>query len=186
MNIYFVGSLTGKNQLESEYRQIIAILEAAGHEVNQTTLESTTDSVSALSEQEKQDFYRRAVAMMQAADLVIAEVSHPSLGVGHEITVALDKGKPVVAAHKGTTASQILQGIQSEKLIVVDYTPETLKEVLLEAIDFAKEQSDTRFNFFISPKQTQYLEWVSKHYRIPRSVYLRNLIKEDMEKNSSS
>jgi hypothetical protein len=50
-------------------------------------------------------------------------------------------------------------------------------------IDFVSEVQDTRFNFFVSPSIATYLDWVSKEKRVPRSVYLRRLIDQDMSGN---
>jgi hypothetical protein len=51
-------------------------------------------------------------------------------------------------------------------------------------LDFASDQQDTRFNFFISPKHQNYLDWIAKYKKVPRSVYLRELIETDMANNS--
>jgi len=58
-----------------------------------------------------------------------------------------------------------------------------LEEILKMACGEAKEQMDTRFNFFISPLHQTYLDWIAKHRKIPRSVYLRDLIERDMAQN---
>jgi hypothetical protein len=49
--------------------------------------------------------------------------------------------------------------------------------------DYLSDTQDVRFNFFISPQIGNYLDWVSKNKRIPRAVYLRRLIEEDMKNN---
>jgi hypothetical protein len=45
------------------------------------------------------------------------------------------------------------------------------------------ENIDTRFNFFISPKIGNFLDWIAKKKKLPRAVYLRKLIEDDMDKN---
>jgi hypothetical protein len=76
-----------------------------------------------------------------------------------------------------------LRGRQEEKLLILSYNNKNLEEVLESAVDYASEQQDTRFNFFISPQIGNYLDWVAKQKRVPRAVYLRRLIEEDMKKN---
>lgn len=183
MKIYFVASISGKQKLLKEYQLIVDSLKELGHNVTENTLEPTVDYVYGLSEEDKSAYYKQMMALIQSSDLVIAEVSHPSLGVGHEISIALEKGKPVVALHNGTGAAHLFEGMQSEKMIVIDYTIANLKTMLSDAIDFAKDQIDTRFNFFIAPRHSHYLDWISKQKKIPRSAYLRSLIKKDMHDN---
>lgn len=46
------------------------------------------------------------------------------------------------------------------------------------------DQFITRFNIILIPRLVIYLRWVRKTLRISRAVYLRSLIKKDMENNS--
>ena len=184
MKIYFVASISGKQKLLKEYQFIVECLKELGHNITENTLEPTVNYVYGLSEEDKSAYYKQMIGLIQGSDLVIAEVSHPSLGVGHEISVALEKGKPVVALHNGTGSAHLFEGMQSDKMIVIDYTLANLKAMLSDAIDFAKDQIDTRFNFFIAPRHAQYLDWISKHKKIPRSAYLRSLIKKDIQDNT--
>ena len=77
----------------------------------------------------------------------------------------------------------ILQYQGQEALYFVEYTDTNLEKVLEEYIEYAKEHSDTRFNFFISPQIGTFLDWISRKKKLPRAVYLRRLIEEDMKLN---
>lgn len=79
--------------------------------------------------------------------------------------------------------SLFLNGLHSDKLFLVEYTDENIVETVKDSIDYAKDQSDTRFNFFLPPSLMSYLDWVSEKRKVPRSVYLRELIERDREKN---
>ena len=68
-------------------------------------------------------------------------------------------------------------------LLLAPYNDGNLETVLADALDYASSHQDVRFNFFISPAIGNYLDWISKEKKIPRSVYLRNLIEKDMEEN---
>lgn len=57
------------------------------------------------------------------------------------------------------------------------------KVLLKEAMSKAENKVDVRFNFFVTPRILLYLDWLAKNKKLPRSVYLRNLIESDMEKN---
>lgn len=66
------------------------------------------------------DIWQRDMAWVTEADLIIAEVSNPSLGVGYEIAKAEEMGKPILALYCGEKAlSAMIAG--SERVQVVDY-----------------------------------------------------------------
>ena len=185
MKIYFVASISGRNKYLPQYETIVKALQKLGHSVTEDTLRPSHDEVYGLSDTEKVDFYKQVLKWIANNDIVVAETSHPSLGVGHEISVALERGKPVIVLYTEGHAPHFLEGLETDKLIIEKYTPDNVEKILANAIDFAISQADTRFNFFISPKQVSYLDYIAKTKKIPRSVYLRNLIEMDREKNSS-
>ena len=123
------------------------------------------------------------VEMISKSDLCVAEVSTSSLGVGHEITVALEKGKPVIAFYERSATPNIIRGISSDKFLTVPYEGSTLKETVRNYIDKARSKTDIRFNFFVSPQINEYLDWISRVKRVPRAVYLRELLEKEMAKN---
>ncbi|HEX7017372.1 MAG TPA: nucleoside 2-deoxyribosyltransferase [Patescibacteria group bacterium] len=183
MKTYFVASISGRKKYLTQYQQIVRVLNKLGHEVTEDTLRPSHDEVYNLTDDQKVDFYKQVLKWIANCDLMIAEVSHPSLGVGHEISLALERGKPVIILYTDGNTPHFLEGLDSEKIIIEKYDSESLEKILVDAIDFAKDQSDTRFNFFISPRHVSYLDWIAKTRRLPRSVYLRDLIKADMEEN---
>lgn len=57
------------------------------------------------------EVYERDTKWVRESDLVIADVSNPSHGVGMEIMLALTLGKPVIAiARRGIKISRMLEG----------------------------------------------------------------------------
>ena len=79
------------------------------------------------------DVYEYDRKCMDNSDLIIAEVSRPSLGVGYEIGYALSKGKKVVAFGKeNVTVTRMIRGITD-----LNFTFRTYKTVD-EIIDFVK------------------------------------------------
>jgi nucleoside 2-deoxyribosyltransferase len=60
--------------------------------------------------------YNMDIKAVESADIVIAEVSYPSHGVGMEVMHAIHIGKPVLAiALKGQIVSRMLRGIDYDK-----------------------------------------------------------------------
>ncbi|GAB4465223.1 MAG: hypothetical protein Kow0070_27560 [Anaerolineales bacterium] len=125
MNIYFACSITGGREFEPVYQTIVRALQEAGHEVPTAHLAESDVGAreAALSPQE---VYARDTAWIRACDVLLAEVSVPSHGVGYEIGYALAMEKPVLAIHQeGRRVSKMISGNPASSLTVESYrTPE--------------------------------------------------------------
>lgn len=187
MKIYFTAAISQLENYGSQYTTIIKTLEKEGHIVQHEQVTGKTMSqLEVQSDEDRVKYYRQALRWLTQADVVVVEGSFPStLNIGHEITLALSKGKPVIVFYKKGKNSFFLDGLNSERLFLSEYTDENLAEVVKESLEYAKDQADTRFNFFITPSLGHYLDWISNYKKVPRSVYLRQLIEEDQVKNKA-
>jgi hypothetical protein len=183
MKIYFVGSISGREKYLKNYQAIIRKLKKLDHEVIENTISPKKEWVYSLTDKQKVEYYKQVLDWINGVDVVVAESSYSSISVGHEISVALEKEKPVIVLYKEGEASHFLRGIDSEKVQVIKYDDKDLGPILEQAINKASFQADTRFNFFISPRIVNYLDWIAKKKRIPRAVYLRRLIEKDMKRS---
>ena len=181
MKIYFVASIKGRPKLFNNYKAIVDTLRSLGHEVEEYTLYEKNEYVYGLSEKEMQVFHAKINKSISNADFVVTEVSYPSVNVGHEITLSLDKGKPVIILYTKGNIPNLLRGITSEKLFLLEYDMENIKQNLKSAIEIIREVMDVRFTILLPPKIIGFLNDVSKEKNIPRSVYIRGLIEEKME-----
>jgi len=133
MNIYFACSITGGREFESVYQAIVHELVGKGHEVPTAHLaESGIGAVEAVISPNA--VYERDVNWIRACDLLIAEVSVPSHGVGYEIGFALGIGKPVLALYQsGRKLSKMISGNPDKNLKVETYdTPENAIRVIVD------------------------------------------------------
>lgn len=121
MNIYFACSITGGREFEPVYQAIVRALMEDQHVVPTAHLaESSVVALEAVVP--PQEVYTRDVAWIRACDVLIAEVSMPSHGVGYEIAFALGLGKPVLALHQeGRTISKMISGNSDTNLSVKSY-----------------------------------------------------------------
>ena len=121
MNIYFACSITGGREFESVYQSIVRALTEAGHEVPTAHLaESGVTAVEAVID--PFDVYARDVAWIRNCDVLIAEVSIPSHGVGYEIGFALGLGKPVLALYReDRKVSKMISGNPDPNLTLKTY-----------------------------------------------------------------
>lgn len=134
------------------------------------------------SEKDAQKNYYRLISEIKKADIVIAEVSAQSLSVGHELTEAMTLNKPLIILYTDGHRPGLLFGSMYDKMQIVQYDLNDLKDKLTKSVEEAMKHADVRFNFFVSPKILNYLDWVAQKRMVPRSVFLRNLIEREMKK----
>lgn len=85
--------------------------------------------------------YNFDIKAVESADIIVAEVSYPSHGVGMEIMHAIHIGKPlIIIAKEGQRVSRMVQGIDYEKYTFIWYRDleelkSKLEKVILELID---------------------------------------------------
>ena len=142
MNIYFACSITGGRDFEPVYQAIIAILLADGHEVPTAHLaDSGVQALEAVAN--PREVYARDVAWIRTCNVLIAEVSTPSHGVGYEIAYALGIGKSVLCIYReGQPISKMLTGNSHPNIQVKSYRD---TEVALKIIRcFLLSQSPSR------------------------------------------
>jgi nucleoside 2-deoxyribosyltransferase len=100
------------------YQSIVRALTEAGHEVPTAHL-AETGITSVEAGIHPNEVYERDVAWIRACDVLIAEVSVPSHGVGYEIGFALGIGKPVLALYQeGRKVSKMISGNPDSLLTV--------------------------------------------------------------------
>lgn len=187
MTIFFSGSLYGKQDFGDRYQKIVDMVQASGHRIFADHILSTThEAIQKRTPKDDTKQLKSLLDKMKKCDAVFVELSHSSTSIGFFIAQAMSLGKPVAIFYDGNQEPHIVKSLESfsEKVAVVRYKGLAGLEIEVPLmIDFVSEVQDNRFNFFVSPSIASYLDWVSKHKRIPRSVYLRRLIDEDMNAN---
>ncbi len=121
MKIYFACSITGGREFEGMYQAMVAGLGQDGHQVLTAHLAEAGagEMEAALG---PQAVYARDTDWIRECDVLIAEVSVPSHGVGYEIGFALGLGKPVLALHhEARRVSKMITGNPDERLKVWAY-----------------------------------------------------------------
>jgi len=184
MKVYFLGAVSGLSEYGNTYNKIVKILEENDNSViSEHVLGVASKEVSNLSEEFREEYFKKMEKSIKSSDVMVAEISKPTVNIGYEIAYAIEKDKPVLVLYKESTkVFPLLIGNTSDKLEISAYQDESdLERVILRGLRELRKKADIRFNFFISPEISNYLDWVSKIDRIPRSVYLRKLIEEDMQ-----
>jgi 2'-deoxynucleoside 5'-phosphate N-hydrolase len=99
MRIYFAGSIRGGRKDVALYHELIEFLKNFGevlteHVGNQNLSHSADDGVTDLF------IHNRDMEWLNSSDVVIAEVTTVSMGVGYEIGRAVSAGKKVICLYR--------------------------------------------------------------------------------------
>ena len=89
MKIYFAGSIRGGRNDVYVYNKIINHLKNYGDVLTEHV---GSDSLTSTGENSLNDvqIHDRDIEWLKSSDIIIAEVTNPSLGVGYEIAMALN------------------------------------------------------------------------------------------------
>ena len=183
MKIYFTASITGKKKYEKNYRLVVDILKSLGHELILNSLfDKDAEEIWNQSKEINKKFSKLLQGYIKECDVMVVEVSYPSISNGFEISYSLNAGKPVLVLYSTKRPVPVLDGIENDQLVVEKYDFENAKKIIKGALDYINEKTDTRFTMLIPANITSFLDEVSKKRKVPRSVFIRNLIEKEIRK----
>lgn len=133
MKIYFSGAISAGRADQPIYQHIVRRLQAQGHNVLSSHIADPL-----VIEREKdtppRTVFDRDVAWIDECDLMIAEVSTPSTGVGYEYGRAVQHGKPVLCIYRsGLRMSKMITGNPARNLSVATYSNEDELDTLVDS-----------------------------------------------------
>ncbi len=144
MIIYCAGAIRGDTTFQNNFLEIINYLESQEHTVL-AELNSKYNSSIPLTDKQ---IYTRDIKWIERSEMVVAEISGPSLGVGFEIAYALFQQKiPVLAfANKETKSlSALIAGCDSDLLTVKEYeNVEDLHKKIKNYFEGLDKESDSK------------------------------------------
>ncbi|HEX7705648.1 MAG TPA: nucleoside 2-deoxyribosyltransferase [Thermoanaerobaculia bacterium] len=155
--IYFSGSISSGRQDADLYRRIVQVLReaghrvldgdvtarAAGHDARATAVAvpgGAAHSVEGGGQLDAFEIFDRDMSWLAEAEVVVAEVSRPSTGVGYEIAAARHLYRiPVIALYRPAWTSRCSAMISGDRGIqVIEYEEQTFDEMarrMLAALD---------------------------------------------------
>jgi len=132
--LYFAGSIRGGRQDSEIYGKLIAHLRNYG-----TVLTEHVGDNELLSQEKmmsEQEIFSRDMEWLRCTDVVVAEVSVPSLGVGYEIALAQTLGKKIVCLCRRSVGNLLSAMIAGNPALIIER---------YDTLDEAKALIDTHF-----------------------------------------
>ncbi|XP_039889727.1 2'-deoxynucleoside 5'-phosphate N-hydrolase 1 isoform X2 [Simochromis diagramma] len=135
MKVYFCGSIRGGRDDVHVYRRIVHALQSYGtvltEHVSSAELSDRGENNAASGDQA---IHNRDLDWLRQSDVVVAEVTQPSLGVGYELGRAVDMKKKIFCLFRpssGRILSAMIRGATDvENFVVRDYSEDEVEKVL--------------------------------------------------------
>ena len=138
MKIYFAGAIRGGRDETDIYNKIITYLSSKAEVLTEHVGSSKLTTIGEANRSDGEIFLRD-MEWIQSADLVIAEVTTPSLGVGYELGIAEKLKIPVLCLYrlqKGKRLSAMIGGNKKFKCQMY----KTLNEAKIHINNFLKQE----------------------------------------------
>ncbi|CAK6981209.1 '-deoxynucleoside 5'-phosphate N-hydrolase 1 [Scomber scombrus] len=136
MKVYFCGSIRGGRDDVHLYRKIINKLQSYGsvltEHVSNPELTDRGEDATVMGDKAIHD---RDVEWLTQSDVIVAEVTQPSLGVGYELGRAVDMKKRILCLFRpssGRSLSAMIRGLDGELVVVRDYREDEVENVVEE------------------------------------------------------
>lgn len=127
MKIYFAGAIRGGREKVYDYQKMVKQFEKCGGEVLTKHVADPNLSVKGENLSFK-EIYERDIKWLKECDIVFADITIPSLGVGYEISYAENLGKKIYAIYEeGANVSGFLRGDENIKILAYESIDEVIK-----------------------------------------------------------
>jgi hypothetical protein len=121
MKIYFAGSIRGGRENKEKYLEIINCLKNYGNVLTEHIGDQKLDHLGERNISEE-EIYNRDIKWLKEADVAVADVSVPSLGVGYEIAKLEEMDKNILCVCKKMEDGKKLSAmIVGDKNIKTEY-----------------------------------------------------------------
>ena len=133
MKIYFAGAIRGGRDKVYDYAEIINCLEEYGEVLTKHIGDvNLTNAGEAIKDEE---IYARDIEWLKQCDLVVADITIPSLGVGYELAYAESLKKKIICCYEiDKNISGLIKG--NSNFLKIPYTD--LNDLIAENVECVK------------------------------------------------
>ena len=187
INVHFIAAKDNVIEDIATLRKIRGVIREQNHTILDDWIEHAFDlRVNKKGSGQSTDWvsiYKNNLENIAKADVVVAETSYNTFGVGYQIAVAAQQKKPILLLrHENTETDVFAAGIVDSWIKSVQYTDETLASSLKEFLDENDiSVKDMRFNFFIDRHIYNYLRWAALKTGKTKAEVLRDLVQREIE-----
>lgn len=135
--VYFACSIRGGGDT-SLYQQIVDAIKTAGGQVLSEVFVHDAINYGG-SPLPAEEIYKRDTQMIHDSDVVIAEVTNPSLGVGYELAYAEKLNRPILCLFKNDSDRKLSAMVSGNNYNVIEYIePHDIEPAVMRFIATSK------------------------------------------------
>jgi len=178
IKVYFSAPSSDLSKDKQHYKKIIKTITNHGDKLISNWIEDDRKLKA-------KNLFDLTVDEIKQADVVVADITRPSTGVGQQITLAISWKIPVIALKRfdSNHNSRFTLGTDSPYLEIIKYESESLNNKLITALNKVSKDKLIKFNFVTTRDIYEYLDTKSKELGLSKSVLLRKIIKSWMKNN---
>ena len=189
MKIHFTASSIKLLEYKKNYLAIKNEILDLGHTLTRDWIQNAIKKREEGEIVDRETIYEKTMEAVLMADVIIVEGTVPSFSIGHQVTLALSKNKPVLFllaknhVEENALKSTFIDGINSPLLTTAEYDHDNVKEIIANFLLKYKDGLHIRFNLVLNNELDNYLDWAIFTYKTNKSEFIRNLISKNMQKD---
>jgi nucleoside 2-deoxyribosyltransferase len=180
INVHLIASKSNVANDVKSLETIGELISSKGHHIVRNWVEAARTNAK---DKDWAEIYQLNLETIAKADVVIAETSYNSFGVGYQVAVAIQQKKPTLLLRRDDADKEAFAtGIVDTWAQRATYTDDNLDEIVekfLHENDIATK--DMRFNFFIDRPIYNYLRWSALKTGKTKAEILRELVQREIE-----
>lgn len=182
MKVGFLSSHRGQQKYIKEHKAVVNFFEKKKIEVVHS-LDTSIESLLSLGWLEREAIFMNFYHKLETCDIVFAECTMQSTQVGFGLSYLRAKGMPIVMmtirnADEYSPKKDVYSNI--ENLMFLQYDMSDITTALEEAVEFMEQRIDKRFTVIFPSHLLAKIEEQVKKKKLPKSVYIRQLIEKDL------
>jgi len=190
MKVFFTCSTRSINKYADFYRATRNEILKLGYQLSRDWIDySINVAQRKIPDIPSHTLYRDVMSAIVVADVVAIDATIRSMPIGHQLTYALQKGKPVLVLRhksKGEDLEKLfIEGSQVKDLLVAEY--ENIDDIKKQLQRFFKKYEDKsvrRFNLVIIGAEDSYISWAAFNYKKTKTEIIQEAIDKMMERDS--
>ncbi len=121
MKIYFGGSIRGGRNDQALYLEVIKLLQNYGEVLTEHIGDKSITDMGQMTMSDE-EIFTKDVALLRDSDVLVAEVTNTSLGVGYELGLAESLNKKIFVLYRESEGRRLSAMIKGNKnIICIDY-----------------------------------------------------------------
>lgn len=191
MKVFFTCPTKSIAKYGQCYRTIRDEIISLGHKINRDWIDYSINVAKRGNHDiPSHGLYQDVMSAILTADVIVVDATIKSMSLGHQITYALQKGKPVLLLRRKKKNESFkklfVEGSNSKDLTTAEYkTIKDIPKILKQFFRKYKNKSQRRFNLALTSSQDTYINWASFYYRKTKTEVIQEAIDKLAERDSS-